>query len=265
MKPQTFAWIFVSVLLLVTVYAGYHLYSYLSSDDFSLISSDTERQLGNALYDELSAQENVCSDSILYAGILSIIQRLDADLLVQKNPIVLHIHDSRELNAYALPGGHIIINAEMIRFCQAPEELAGVIAHEMGHVEHRHGVNRLIQQFGMTIILAMATGSESSSLQDAGASLLNNYFSREDEAQADDFAMRQLIEAQIDPVCMSTAFTRLAEHSGDMNGVMNFLSTHPELSDRAAVAATFPKPSNFVAMPIAMNWNDIQARVTKNQ
>jgi predicted Zn-dependent protease len=265
MKPQTFAWIFVSALLLIAIYSGFHLYSYLSSDDFILISPDSERQLGDALYGELSAQENICTDSILFAGILSIIQRLDRDLSVQQNPVVLHIHNNSELNAYALPGGHIIVNAEMIRFCQSPEELAGVIAHELGHVEHRHGVNRLIQQFGLTIILAIATGTESSALQDAGMSLLNNYFSREDETQADDFAMQQLIAAQIDPVCMSTVFARMAEHNGDMNGVMNFLSTHPELSERAAGAATFPKPSDFVAIPFDINWSDIHERASKAQ
>lgn len=242
---------------------GYELYQHFSSPDFTLISPDAERQLGDALYSELRAQEVICKDSILFSGILNIIQRLDSDLSVQKNPIVLHIHDSEELNAYALPGGHIIVNAEMIRFCQSPEELAGVIAHELGHVEHRHGVNRLIQQFGMTIILAIATGTESSALQDAAMSLINNYFSREDETQADDFAMQQLVDSHIDPMCMSTVFTRMAEHSGDMSGVMNFLSTHPELAERAVGAASFPKPSDFVAIPFEMKWAEIQGAVSE--
>ena len=250
------------MLLALIAFSGYKLYEYFANVDFTIVTPETERNLGDALYAQMSASELVVADSVVHAGVMKILTRLDNDLMVQGNPVVLHIHDTRELNAYALPGGHVVVNTEMIRFCNSPEELAGVLAHELGHIEHRHGVNRLIQQFGLTIILSIATGTDASALRDAGLSLLNNYFSREDESQADDFAMKQLVQANVDPICMSTVFTRMGEHGGDMNGVMNFLSTHPELSERSAGASSFPKPLDFVALPFDLNWNDIQSRLT---
>ncbi len=263
MTPRVFAWLFVLAILAVIGFSGYKLYEYYKVTDFSLISPDTERQLGDALYAQMSASETIVADSVVHSAIMKIIRRIDDDMIVQGNPLVLHIHNSNELNAYALPGGHIVVNSEMIRFCHSPEELAGVLAHELGHVEHRHGVNRLIQQFGLTIILAIATGSESSALQDVGMSLLNNFFSREDETQADDFALQHLVDSQIDPICMSTVFSRMSEQSGDMSGVMNFLSTHPELSKRSAGAAAYPKPDGFVALPIELDWPNIQILLTQ--
>jgi len=264
MTPRVFAWGFVVVLLGAIGFSGYKLYEYYAAADFTMISPEMERKLGDALYEQMKTSEVIVTDSAVHAGVMKILERLDDDMTVQGNPVVLHIHDSRELNAFALPGGHVVVNTEMIRFCNAPEELAGVLTHELGHVEHRHGVNRLIQQFGVTIILAIATGTESSALQDAAMSLINNYFSREDESQADEFAIQHLVDSGIDPMCMSTVFTRMAEHSGDMNGMMNFLSTHPELSKRAAGASAFPKPSNFVAIPFDMNWAEIQRSVSNN-
>lgn len=263
MTPRIFAWLFVVVVLTVIGYSGYQLYKYSEGTDFSIISPDAERKLGDSLYVQMSSSEVVIADSMVHSAILKIIGRLDDDMIVQGNPLVLHIHDSNELNAYALPGGHIVVNSEMIRFCNSPEELAGVLAHELGHVEHRHGLNQLIQQFGLTIILAIATGFETSDLQNVGMSLLNNFFSREDETQADDFALQRLVDSQIDPVCMSAVFNRLAEHSGDRSGVMNFLSTHPELSKRSASAASYPKPEGFVALPIEVDWPHIQILLTQ--
>ena len=144
------------------------------------------------------------------------------------------------INAFALPGGKIVINSGLILKAQSPEEIAGVIAHEIAHVTKQHGVKQLVQTIGiyllMQTLLGDIEGIMAIMMQNSGM-LLNLKFSREFELEADDAGYASLKKAGINPQGMISFFRKLEENEksiiGENNGdLLSLISTHPATAER---------------------------------
>ncbi|HEY8120367.1 MAG TPA: M48 family metallopeptidase [Myxococcota bacterium] len=135
-------------------------------------------------------------------------------------------------NAFALPGGTVVVTDELIALAQSDDELAAVLAHELGHLQHRHGVRALLQALGVGVLANGALGDfDGAGLVAAAPMLLQLQYSRGFEREADAFAQRVLEEARIDPSALSRMLARLeATHPG--GELPAYLSTHPPTAER---------------------------------
>lgn len=138
-------------------------------------------------------------------------------------------------NAFALPGGTIVITDEMVKLAQSPEEVLAVLAHEIGHVERRHTMRHMLQDSAVAIGVAAIT-SDAASLSVAVAGLpvvlARTRYSREFESEADDFAFRLLKQHGLSPEAFATLMERLAAKNGDAGQALAFLSSHPVTAER---------------------------------
>ncbi len=134
-------------------------------------------------------------------------------------------------NAAALPGRQIVIFAPLIRGAAGPDELAGVLAHEIAHVRRRHVAQAMVRQLGLGIFTATLGGSVGSNLD--GLAQLG--FTRAAERQADGDALAMLGRARISPLATARFFDRVAgdDPAGGVPG-LSYLSTHPDPAGRAA-------------------------------
>ncbi len=152
-----------------------------------------------------------------------------ARLPVKPDPIVL---TSTIPNAFALPGGRVYILSALLREATGPDELAGVLAHEFGHVSHRDGLRRLIRNGGTGYLVGLLFGD----IGGAGAalfavrSLLNAAYARDDETRADAFAIVTMHRLGRPTAPLGRLLTRIAG-AGDQS--YSVLSDHPMTSDRA--------------------------------
>ncbi len=163
------------------------------------------------------------------------------------------------LNAHALPGGIIVVNTGLVDAADSAEELAGVLAHEVQHIELRHSLKAMAQQLGVTAAAAIAIGDFSSAAKIA-AHLSQLRFSRQQETAADAAGLRALRSAAIDPGGMPAIFDKL-ERAGD--GVaLSWLSTHPATAERITTirAAIASAPATRVA-PLPIDWTAVRASV----
>ena len=163
-----------------------------------------------------------------------------------------NIVDSREVNAFAVPGGYVYVNRGLIERAQTMSEVAGVIGHEIGHVTRRHSIKQMQKaqgaNGGMTLgcILTRICGSGlATTAMDVGTGGLFAHFSRGDEAEADDEGVRTLIKAGIDPNGIPEMFRILLDERKNHPGTVDaFFATHPMEEDRIAAAQalihTFP-------------------------
>lgn len=138
-------------------------------------------------------------------------------------------------NALALPGGHVIITDELVALAESPEALAGVLAHEIGHVEHRHGVRQLGRVMGLSAVVLLMTGDASSMANDVGvfgAGLLELSFSRGFEREADTRGVVLMRQAGKDPESLAVLLERLQglTEAGDI--IPAWLSSHPSTPER---------------------------------
>jgi predicted Zn-dependent protease len=138
-------------------------------------------------------------------------------------------------NALALPGGIIVITDAMVEAAQTTEEVLAVLAHEIGHVEHRH-IMRSVLQNSVVAAAAAAVTSDAGSLNIAMASLpvlvAQRKYSRKFETAADEYAFRLLKQKGYSPMAFASIMERLAKKSKKEMGAYAYVSTHPLTTER---------------------------------
>ena len=138
-------------------------------------------------------------------------------------------------NAFALPGGTIVITDPMVKAAETPDEVLAVLAHEIGHVELRHTMRGLLQN-SIVGIAAAAITSDAATLSAAIAGLpvvvAERKYSRDFETAADEYAFRLLKQKGYSPEAFASIMERLAKRGGTQKGGFAYLSTHPVTAER---------------------------------
>jgi predicted Zn-dependent protease len=194
-----------------------------------------EERLGNSVAEGFAPPDKRCGDPDRLQPIRQIVTTLTAPLSRQPYPINVIIVNEPVLNAFALPGGTIVLYRRLIEKTDAPEELAGVLAHELQHVLKRHTTRAMLQQASSAVLIAAVTGDASgamayglNSAQVIGALR----YSRQNEEEADVEGMKMILDAGIDPAGMILFYERLKKEGPDLPEALGFLSTHPATGDR---------------------------------
>ena len=141
-------------------------------------------------------------------------------------------------NALALPNGTVIVTDELVRLVKNDNELVAVLAHEVGHIQQRHGLRSVIQGSALVLLTVIITGdvTTSSALVAAIPTLLvETKYSREFEREADRYAIAYLKKQGIPLKHFKNLMRRLKKVSGGAAKKMGFLSTHPPTKERIAL------------------------------
>jgi Zn-dependent protease with chaperone function len=140
------------------------------------------------------------------------------------------VADSPEVNAFAMPGGYVVVYTGLIKAADSAEEVAGVLAHEVQHVELRHSLKNLIHGLGWRAVLALALGDLSGGVWAGMAEQLGGMaYGRDLERQADLEGLKALKRAGIAPQGMLSFFAKLAKQEGPG---LALLSSHPATEER---------------------------------
>jgi predicted Zn-dependent protease len=204
------------------------------------VSEDQEVQLGRRNAEQINAQIPLVHDTIITNYVrdlgLSIARTTPrADLDWQ-----FFVVNSREVNAFALPGGFIYVNRGLIERAQELDELAGALGHEIGHVVRRHSVQQMEKQTGANLAVGLGctltricnSDVAREAIQVGGAALFARY-SRTDEAEADSEAVLNVVAAGLDPRGIPTLFQRLIEERRTAPlRIAAFFASHPLEEDR---------------------------------
>jgi predicted Zn-dependent protease len=143
-------------------------------------------------------------------------------------------------NAFALPSGIVVMTDDLVRLARRDEEIMAVLAHELGHVRHRHTMRRLLEASATGLIIAAVTGDVASATSIAAAApavLVQTKYSRDNEREADAYSVELLGKAGLSPRYMATILGRLeAKYGGRRRGLPDFLASHPATRERQALA-----------------------------
>lgn len=145
------------------------------------------------------------------------------------------IQNDTMLNAFAVPGGYVYIYTGILKYLDSEAALAGVIGHEIAHVERRHATQRITSAYGIQIILSIALGNNPSQVTEmvanlfGGLALLAN--SRANEDESDEYSIKYLKNTRFYPGSVKFFFEKLRDDgkvSKGGGGIATFLSTHPD-------------------------------------
>jgi predicted Zn-dependent protease len=204
------------------------------------MSEQQEVQLGRESDGQIRQEMGVYKDEALQRYIAGIGARLVPQAHRPDLPWTFTVVDEAAVNAFALPGGFIYITRGILPFLQNEAELAGVLGHEVGHVDARHSAQQYSKQVGAGLGLAVAgifapSTQPLQGIAGAGLQMLFLKYGREDELQADQLGVGYAARAGWDPhgvPAMLNTLARLDEATGSSRGVPNWALTHPPAEDR---------------------------------
>jgi beta-barrel assembly-enhancing protease len=218
----------------------------LSTAAASAIPVDAEIKLGDTLFNQIKGGSKLVEDPVVLEQLKLLTGPLVEGIGDAKYPLKFHIVEDATLNAFAMPGGNVVLHTGLLLAADTPEEVAGVLGHEIAHVTKRHGFRGIISSAGLYILVSTLVGDVSSILAvvaDNSAFLLDQKFSRDFEREADEVGWDYLLKADIDPRGMVGFFKKLQEEEkrmlenspvGGIEGALSVLSTHPATEERIA-------------------------------
>lgn len=152
--------------------------------------------------------------------------------------VQIHILDHDMVNAFALPGGRIVFFRGLIDQADNPEEVAAVLAHEIGHVVNRDPTRDALRSAGSLGVLGLLFGDFAGGTITLflANQLINASYSQSAETTADDYAHDLLDTAGVSPAALGTMFERLLDEHGDAEGIIAHFMSHPQMGARIAAA-----------------------------
>lgn len=193
-----------------------------------------EQKLGELCLDVFKAADQENDNPFLINTIDSIVTRICSENKIERDKIKVHVINKDDVNAFALPDGHLVIYTGLISASANPEELSGVISHEIAHIELNHVMEKLLKEVGLSVLVSMTTGNNNPEIiKETAKTLSSSAFDRNIEKEADIQAVDYLIKANINPKPFANFLYKLSLREGEASKYLSWISTHPNSKERA--------------------------------
>jgi beta-barrel assembly-enhancing protease len=190
-----------------------------------LVPASFEQKMGDAMVGDFGGR--VCNGPGGQDALNALVRKIEP----KPEGLKVRVVNIDMVNAVALPGGNVFVFRGLLQSAQSPDELAGVVGHEIGHVRNRDVMEALLRQMGVSILLGGANSDVSGSLN----AVVSSTYSRGAEAKADDYAIRAMKQSHVSPLDTAAFFDRLAERDkvpGAAKTALSYLSSHPLSEER---------------------------------
>jgi Zn-dependent protease with chaperone function len=203
------------------------------------VPASVELQMGATALAEVKQEVKFLNDSNLMAKLDMAVAPLLAVLPPAPNKYTFYIADDEDANAFALPGGAVVVNKGLLDIADRPEQIAGVLAHEIAHVTQKHALRQSVSSFGPALLLELFASSDNRLIGALGGMsqlMVIQSFSQEFEFEADSVGWDYLVAARIDPRGMIEMFKKFkAEEDREkaaFGADIPALSSHPTTRKR---------------------------------
>ena len=225
-----------------------------------LVPEAFEARLGDAADVQVKTLfgERVCNGAAGQAAFSKLIDTLrkstDLDILVQPSVLATPIP-----NAFALPGGRVYLFNGLLGKAENPDEIAGVLAHELGHLKHRDSLRELIYNGGTSFLIGLLFGdvTGSSAVIFASRSLVTSSYSRDAEQNADTFSIDVMQRLGRSPKAMGELMFRVTGKEGDRS--LSILASHPLTEDRLKRMSDADRPASGAPLLTDAEWSALKS------
>ncbi len=236
------------------------------------VPAEWEKKLGDTAFAQVTLTSKLVSDDAVKKQLEQLAAPLLAAIPQDRYKFKLHIIEDASFNAFALPGGNVALHTGLLLAADTPEEVLGVLAHELSHVTKQHGMRGIVQGLGLYGIVSLFFGDVSglaAILVNNAPFLLSQKFSRDHEREADEQGFRYLEAAKLNPRGMITFFEKMRREEeklrekipgGEVLDALSFLSTHPATTERTErlekLLGKSPRKDGFTA--VDLNFKEFQ-------
>jgi predicted Zn-dependent protease len=220
-----------------------------SADALALkLPTSIDDKIGSLAFRQTMLQMREVKTPTLVEPLAKMVDALKTASPASRFPYRSYVVDRSDINAMAAPGGHVIVFSGLLANADTPEEVLGVLAHELGHVEKRHTLRQISRSVGTFAIIQLLLGDLTgiaAALIEGGGNLLTLKFSREFEEEADDYGWDLLGKAGIDQSGMISFFEKMHRRETEMRkqidqatgisgaaNALDWIGTHPNTNER---------------------------------
>ena len=222
----------ITICLFIGLWFGFSQIDWVNIFRIDELNAKTEEQLGDLSWDYFSISENEIQENEILKTVDSLVNHIAIANGIETDKIKLHIINTDEVNAFALPDGHLVLNSQLILEAKNQEELAGVISHELAHIELDHINEKLTQEIGLAVLISAISGGNNQVISNVVHTLSSTAFDRKNEEDADLTAVIYLEKANINPIPFADFLNRIADE--DPNSEFEtWFSTHPDSKERS--------------------------------
>jgi len=222
---------------------------------------DFERRLGEELHTTLLQEYEI--DSAKTAALKAYLNALQ----VQADfPIEVTVVKEQEVNAFAVPGGFVVVHEGILKEMQGHEELAALLGHEIGHVQLRHSTKAIARSLSYYMLFSLLLGDISgvaAVIVDNAAAFKDLEYSRSAEQDADRAGLELLLSNKLNPAGMLHLMERLQAQEGDEMEALEFMSTHPSTQNRIVEIRQQIKETSYTIAPnpaLEAAWKKLKQR-----
>ncbi len=246
----------VLVILFLTLFGGLSSIDFMKYWHLQSINRRTEDKIGQLVIDGIKKSNKEINNDSVQVVLNTIKSRICIANSISPADIAIHLVRSDEVNAFAIPGHHIIIYTGLIDRCDSVSELCGVIGHEMGHIQLNHVMKRLLNELGIGLLAAVASNGNSAVIGQIIKILSSTAFARKQESEADKISVRYLEQAHINPKGFANIMLKLADMHAGIPKEMEWISTHPDSKKRAdtILSIIHADQSNYTPVLTGSEW-----------
>lgn len=245
------------------IWFGLSQINFLKNINVEKISREQENKLGDLLLEELKRHDGIITNDSINAVVNLISKKICEANNINPDDIKPVVLRNSNVNAFALPGGHLVILSGLIEYCKTPEELAGVMAHEISHIEKDHVMKKLIKEVGISMLFVIAGGNGTFEIVQQVLKLISSSaFDRNQETEADLNAVKLLTNAKINPSGLADFLFRLSVEKEEMPDLFDLVSSHPGSAERAQTLLMEIKKKKTEFAPLeAGDWENLKSRI----
>jgi len=235
-------------------YLALHFSAPLLAD---IIPYEWERKIGAMAFEQYQLGKKTVGDKAVNDAVNAIVKRIDqfddAEVVYE-----VAVVDADMINAFAFPGGYVVVTTGLIENADNPEQVAGVLAHELTHVLERHGMRKLVRQAGVGVLIGIVFGDVSalSQLIELSSQLEGLSFDRSQEQRADDGAIKIMTAAGLSPQHLAAFFEKIQNADAISGSIPELFQTHPLTDDRIKRVSAAAEPQ--AVFKFDMDWDKVK-------
>lgn len=251
----------------ITIAAIFALWFGLSQIDFMRLmnidekTNNLEQKLGDMFWESIKRTDDIIKNDTVTKPVDKIVSRVCEENGINRDKLKVFVIEKDEMNAFAMPGNYLIIYSGLIAECDNESQLTGVIGHEIAHLQKRHVMNKLVSEFGLSILMSAAGGQAGRVTAEAIHTLSSSAYSRKLETEADYTSVDYMIKANVDPTPFADLMYKMATES-NMPDAVYWISTHPESQARAEEIVHYIKGKRYKAKKILTDaeWQNLKQK-----
>jgi predicted Zn-dependent protease len=252
---------FLFILLFFGTWIGLTQIDWVKIFKIQQITNKTEQKLGDLFWEVYQKSETENKNPHVLKSIDSLVTTICKANQIDQSKLKIHVLNKDEINAFALPNGHLIIYSGLIKDADNPEELTGVICHEIAHIERNHVMKKLVSEIGLSVLISMTTRDGGPEVIKQTAKMLSSTaFDRSLEKEADIQAVDYLIKAKINPETFADFLFKLSDNEDNTSKNLTWISTHPDSKERAVYIIEYSKDksTSYKSMLSKKTWERLK-------